>query len=116
MARAMDNSKWRAWRRRMERFARSRRSVTEFCREEGVSHASFYQWRKRLRAAANDETDAATAPDGAFVPLRLVGSARVTAHLPGGTRLEIPMDPAAFRLAIEALAEIDARRAGGPAC
>lgn len=41
----------RATRRSGKRLARRRRSgktVTEFCRQEGVSKPTFYAWRKRL--------------------------------------------------------------------
>lgn len=48
MARSVDARKWRAWRSRMKRFEKAGRSVAEFCRHEGVSDASFYQWRTRL--------------------------------------------------------------------
>jgi hypothetical protein len=32
----------------MTRFQEARQSVAEFCRKEGVSAPTFYQWRKRL--------------------------------------------------------------------
>jgi hypothetical protein len=40
------------WRDRIDRWRRSTWSIGEFCRRERVSQASFYQWRKRLKAAA----------------------------------------------------------------
>jgi hypothetical protein len=68
-------------------------------------------------------TGAASKP---FLPVRLVGStndagqaglASVTAQLPGGTQLQIPLgDRQALQLVIEALARNDALRAGGDAC
>ena len=36
------------WRDRLARFHECRLTVKEFCRQEGVSDPSFYQWRKRL--------------------------------------------------------------------
>ena len=36
------------WRRRLARWQRSGKTVTEFCRREGVSKPTFYAWRKRL--------------------------------------------------------------------
>jgi hypothetical protein len=44
------------WRERIERWKRSKMTVTEFCRREQVSQPSFFQWRKRLEAA-NAEAD-----------------------------------------------------------
>lgn len=38
------------WQSLIERAERSPLSVEAFCRGEGVSTASFYQWRKRLDA------------------------------------------------------------------
>jgi hypothetical protein len=52
--------KIREWTERIERFHRSQVSLTQFCRDEGVSVQSFYQWRKRIisnlggKAAPND--------------------------------------------------------------
>lgn len=37
------------WRQAIERQARSGDSIAAFCEAEGVSTASFYTWRKRLR-------------------------------------------------------------------
>jgi hypothetical protein len=48
MARPVDDQKVRAWRRLMARFEKSGLSVAGFCRQAGVSIASYYYWRKRL--------------------------------------------------------------------
>jgi hypothetical protein len=48
MARCVDPEKVRAWRRLMARFEKSGLSVAGFCRQEGLSLASFYYRRKRL--------------------------------------------------------------------
>jgi hypothetical protein len=48
MARPVDYQTVRAWQRLMARFERSGLSVAGFCRQAGVSIASFYYWRKRL--------------------------------------------------------------------
>jgi transposase-like protein len=96
----------------MERFEEGRQSVAEFCRREGVSAPSFYQWRKRLaqRPAAAEEA-------AGFRPVRLVGSAGVAVQLPGGTQLQVPTsDRRALRLVIDTLARVDAQRAGGGPC
>ncbi len=124
MARSVDVRKVAEWEARFERFQRVGKSVTWFCRREGVSVPSFYQWRKKLssRSACGSS---ATDQRGVFAPVRLVGAASLTVRLPGGTRLEIPLgDPRALTLVIEALMRADgeragrsdAERAGGAAC
>lgn len=118
MAGSLDSRKVREWQRRMTRFEEARQSVAEFCRTEGVSVPSFYQWRKRLarrpRAAAGTNAALVAAE---FQPVRLVGLAGVAVQLPGGTQLQIPTsDRRALRLVIDTLARADAQRAGGGPC
>ncbi len=48
MAGSLDSRRAHEWQRRMTRFEKARQSVAEFCRREGVSAPSFYQWRKAL--------------------------------------------------------------------
>ncbi len=112
MAGFLDSPRVREWKRRMARFGEARQSVAEFCRKEGISAPSFYQWRKRLcqRASPADRT-------AEFTPVRLVAATSVAVHLPGGTQLHVPTsDPQALRLVVATLARIDARRAGGGPC
>ena len=137
-----------AWRLRIRRFAGSEMTVERFCRREGVSASSFYRWRKLLDEGAPSRRDgrqAATLKGGkmstashdveerspafravwvtpgiAAVPY----GAMLTAHLPGGTRLEVPSgDLAAVRVVVGELLRYDcgqARRAeldcGEPPC
>lgn len=135
MARRADLGLAARWRGRLERFERSPLSIARFCFAEGVSEASFYQWRRKLAAGAAkspwNEAPRHVRPaaphEATFAPVRLIGGVSVTAHLPGGTRLEIPLgDEAAARAAIEMLIEADSQRAvarlsednsqGGAAC
>ena len=126
MSQRVDSGKCAEWRQRLARFRRSGQAVTAFCREEGVSIPSFYQWRKRLRSAEAIEEPARhasvvarpTVPAVAeFTPVRLVGSAAVLVQLPSGTQLQIPTaDPQALVLAIRTLVQADAGTAGGAAC
>ena len=54
------------WRKLIDRHATSRLSVDELCRQAGVSTASFYAWRRRLRSARN------TKAKPSLVPVRIV--------------------------------------------
>ena len=112
MASSLDSRKTREWQRRMARFHGGRQTVAEFCRQEGVSAPSFYQWRKRLSEGPRPAEEVA-----GFRPVRLVGPAGVAAQLPGGTQLHIPTsDRRALRLVIDTLARVDAQHAGGGPC
>ena len=112
MAGSLDSRKVRQWQRRMARFQEGQQSVLEFCRKEGISAPSFYQWRKRLARRARPAEEAA-----GFRPVRLVGSAGVAVQLPGGTQLQVPTsDRRALRLVIDTLARVDAQRGGGGPC
>ena len=112
MAGSMGSGKVREWQRRMTRFQEGQQSIAEFCRKEGVSAPSFYQWRKRL-----GEGPCPAEAAGGFRPVRLIGSAGVAVRLPGGTQLEVPTsDAEALRLVIDTLARVDAERAGDGRC
>ena len=125
MARRVDSERAAMWRERFERFQQSRMTVTRFCQMEGYSAQSFYYWRQQLttangedakRSAAAERASNAKPVSNAFAPVRLIGGTNVTALLPGGTRLEIPLaDPAAARVALEAIILADGRRADAEA-
>jgi len=112
MAGSLDSRKAREWQRRLRRFQATEQSVAEFCRQEGVSAPSFYQWRKRLTQRVG-LTEEATG----FRPVRLIPSASVFVQLPGGTQLHVPTsDAQALRLVVDTLSHADAQRAGGRPC
>ena len=109
MARSLTDRKAQEWRQRFFRFEKSRQSISAFCREEGVSAPSFYLWRKRLGTAPAVQSDIVPAPEG-FRPVRLVPVASLTAQLPGGTQLVVPMsDAEGLRTVIDAVARVDAQ-------
>lgn len=89
------------WRDRLQRQARGKLSVAEFCRGEGISPPSFYQWRKRLGLAsrrANRKREVDRARDPEFVPLELptsLLSGGVQIELPGGAVVHLPPDASA---------------------
>jgi hypothetical protein len=112
MAGSSKSRKAREWQRRMLRFRKARESVAEFCRKEGVSAPSFYQWRKRLARQPRPAKEGA-----GFTPVRLVAASSVAVRLPGGTQLHVPTsDSHALQLVIDTLARADAKRAGGGPC
>ena len=104
MARVPDPALRLRWQRRLLKFQTFHGSVQRFCHAEGVSVASFYQWRLKL----NDDSDATTSdpPTAAednkaaqFVPLQLMQQAahrspptRAAIVFAGGTRIELPSE------------------------
>ncbi len=94
MAGSLDSRKVREWQRRMARFQEAQQSVAEFCRKEGVSAPSFYQWRKRLAQRPRPAEEAA-----GFRPVRLVEFGRrrrATARRDATARPDLgPAGPAA---------------------
>ena len=100
----------RLWQERLRRFDRSQMTVAQFCRSEGVSQPSFYQWKKKLGQLPNDAPPKANGSTAQFMPLRLPALsdnqpnergeharpavASTTIELPGGVRIrvEVPTD------------------------
>ena len=105
----------RGWEARLGRYRDSGMTISEFCLREGVSTASFYQWRKRLGENSTPRRGNPP-PSPVFSPVRLVtslggGLPVIAVQLPGGTRLEIPMsDSNAVERAIQVLVSADAER------
>ena len=120
MGRRIDAALHAAWRRRSERSAGSSVTVAEFCGREGVSEATFYQWRKRLApgisvaraatggaAGARGRTTVPHCGQAAFVELALAPAAVVEMELPNGVRVRVPADrEQALRVAIRAAGEL----------
>ncbi len=108
MSGSLSGRKAREWQQRLLRFEQCGFTIKEFCRRQGVSAASFYLWRKRLGKGCSPKGSAAEAPVG-FRPVRLLPTASLSVHLPGGTRLVVPMsEPEGLRSVIDAVARADA--------
>lgn len=112
------------WRDCLARFIKSSLTVKQFCRHEGVSDASFYQWRKRLKVGPQMAGPQVAEPAGRsaggpnktaksppFVPVRMssaegmsvagVMSAIAEVEFPNGVRIRVPaMHAEALRIAI----------------
>lgn len=76
------------WRKRLDRWQQRQDSISEFCRREGVSQASFFLWRKRL-ASSNTQRSARLAPvrprGSAFIPVEVVTSVDARRTASSGT-------------------------------
>ena len=48
----MNDGKRREWADRLERFRQSGQTVAQFSKAEGVSQATFYQWKRKLSTPA----------------------------------------------------------------
>jgi len=109
MGRKLSSGAEAVWRERLGRFYEGDWTVAEFCRREGVSNPSFYQWRKRLGqrhrsapgvAQGASEASAAEVP-GRFLPVNVAGLSTAEIELPNGLKIRVPATNAeALRAAI----------------
>lgn len=86
------------WRERLARFDRGDLTVAEFCRREGVSNPSFYQWRKRLQRhqrharrveQSRCEVPAADLPSR-ILPVNIAGLSVAEIEFPNGIKIRVP--------------------------
>ena len=106
MAREAKVERQRQWRDRLRRFTRSKLSVAEFCRREGVSVPSFYHWRKKLRATGRVGDDAIPTTEATFLPVQVATSGNVQVAFPNGVTLTLPIEEhALIKLCIEVIAQ-----------
>jgi transposase-like protein len=103
---ARDGGKERFWREAVGQQGRSGQSVRAYCRDHGLSEASFYAWRgelKRRRAMRSEKASERMGGNTTFVPVRLaasiaapIGVASIEVALPSGVMLRLPtsMEPA----------------------
>jgi len=126
LTRPVDRDERRAWwRHQLARQQSTKLSVTEFCRQLGVSLTTFYYWKKR----ASEPVPNASGRNAAGLPSRPVTTsttAAVPCFLPvsilesgAGTQLEIElanscvvrlkgtMDPSWLQAAIAAAGQLD---------
>ena len=105
MSRGSNSLKVQQWTDRLIRFRKSSLSVKRFCKNEGVSTASFYQWRRRLGSSHANAQDGNSSQDGSskgFRTVRLTGNATrrhaehppvsdatLTIDLPGGIQIHV---------------------------
>ncbi len=84
------------WGDRIDRFEQTSQTVAQFCAAEDVSTASFYQWRRKLRA------DAPATPSLAkFLPVEVAtrwqpeSATVMSVEFPGGVRVRFEVTSAA---------------------
>ncbi len=88
MARVANPRKRAEWVERLRRFESSGATISAFCEAEGVSAASFYQWRAKL--AVGEKLAVSAQRPAAFVPVHVAATNEVALHLPGGVRVLLP--------------------------
>ena len=108
------------WRRQLSRQQSANVSVTDFCRQLGVSVTTFYYWKKRIHDAPSSGPGQVTAKRPSptvsmaanFVPVSLVDR-RAGTHLEIElanacvVRLEGAIDPSLLQAAIIAAGQLD---------
>ena len=99
MLRGSGAPKRQQWAERLERFAKSGKTVADFCRTEGVSAPSFYYWKRKL--IANGQSRKMRTDDGrrpkplAFRQLHVSPSdvsSGVSIRLPDGIVMDLGSD------------------------
>ena len=135
MARQSNEALWGQWRQREARYEQGAETAAAFCRREGVSMASLFSWRRRLKSNATralNERPAASPERPQFLPVRIasamsaggaavgnsVGSAageRVEIELPGGAVVRL-MGPSRRLLRATILAASDAASREASSC
>jgi Transposase len=81
------------WRKRIERQRQSGVTVGEFCGREGVSQASFYLWKRKLRGSEPGSRKRRSARRIAASPKRQYRKARVAAGPAAFVQIPCPSTP-----------------------
>lgn len=126
MPRNGDSAKQREWSGRFQRFEKSSQTVAEFCRAEGVSQPSFYQWRRRLTGGGRRRQGAkgrgrSAAAANSSVGFRSVvvtppaDGVSVKIRLPDGVAIEMKDDLVVIEHVVKQLLDHQART-GGKEC
>jgi transposase-like protein len=135
MARKVNQALREEWRTRIEGQRQSGLTVAKFCHREGVSQATFYQWRRKLqarrppqakkapvrqkkRARTNREENSPTTPPSLpFVQLPLSSGAAclwIEVVLAEGTVVRLPQQNlAALQTVLQTLGAAPASATGG---
>ena len=74
------------WGGLLARHKTSGMSVGKFCRQESLTEASFYYWRKRLGSARSQTSPVARSMPAGFVDLGLIGNGAARTEIFRGAR------------------------------
>jgi transposase-like protein len=74
MARKVKQELRRVWRKRIERQRKGGLTVATFCRQEGVSSATFYAWKRKLQGETPTKPKRTTTTGSAEMAASAVGS------------------------------------------
>ena len=98
------------WKRRLGRYERTELTVAEFCRREGISVSSLYQWMRTLAGMPQGNSSELKAnrfpkrlPGEASASFRAIelsptqNSRLATIRLPGGAVIELPDNSPALK-------------------
>ena len=111
MPRGVSAQKRSQWRERLRRFARSKLSVSEFCRRERVSTPSFYQWRRKLADSSSNGAARRAPARASFVPVQVATATGRQVNFPNGAQLTLPAaDPELVKMSIETIAQARTRQ------
>ena len=119
MGRGVDIGKRQAWAERFRRFSELGVTVAEFCDREGVSVATFYNWRRKCkeicvrRDSDAELIDSPRLQRASFLPVRMsaptspLAGLQIEIVLTNGVRVLVPAyDGATVRRAIIAAGRI----------
>ena len=122
MPRGSNPIKVQLWTERLERFAQSGQTVVQFCRAEGVSQPSFYQWKKKLArqaTAANSFDSKSARPAFQAVEITSPNRCATTVRLANGVEIELGGDLRVVQAVVKQLLEAPrgtTRAVGGGSC
>ena len=132
MVRDSNPVKVEEWTGRLLRFQESDVTVAQFCRDEGVSQPSFYQWKSKLRdqrlptESSNRRSASSrnrTNERPAFKTVQVTSSSQpcasqpaMTVSMSGGIQIEVADNPAAIQAVMRELLNAEKVRSGAAAC
>ena len=85
MSRVSDPAVIASWEQRLHEFSQSNLPVAGFCRQAGVSVATFYYWKRKLapRSAASPSKPAPRSAGPRFAAVEITAGPSIEVHLPG---------------------------------
>jgi hypothetical protein len=120
MSRRLKIARCEEWRKRLARYEKSDLTITQFCFDEGVSAASFYLWRKKLRSRRKETPT----PGARFQSVEIISPAATFSERPtvirwkSGVEIELGTNLVVVEAVIDRLLKSAgmARGDGGGSC